>query len=220
MRRKPISTPLPTTAEVSNTPLGKPLHPNNYYYLKLEEAGKLLEAKKWAEAKPVLESIVDLYHGERRADNPYWLLAAAQRHLNETNAEFATLQKFAAQESDFADLYIRLIDLCGERHDWTNEMKYAQLLLEVNPLIPAPYSALAEAGDALGKTSDAIEAYRKLLLLDPPDSAEVHFQLARLLHAKGGSEPEAKRNVLQALEDAPRFRDAQRLLLEIDDHHS
>lgn len=197
----------------------KALHPNDYY-LKMEEAEKLLEAKKWAEAKPLLESIVELYHGQRRAENPLWLLAATQRHLNETNAELATLQKFAVQETDFADLYIRLIDLCGQRHDWTNEMNYSQLLLQVNPLITVPYSAIAEAADALGKTTNAIDACRKLLLLDPPDAAQAHYQLARLLHAKGGSEPEAKRHVLQALEDAPRFRDAQRLLLEIDDHHS
>ena len=89
------------------------LHPNDYY-LKLEEAEKLLEAKKWAEAKPLLESVVELYHGgQRRAENPLWLLAATQRHLNETKAELATLQKFASQETDFADLYIRLIDLCA-----------------------------------------------------------------------------------------------------------
>jgi hypothetical protein len=44
---------------------------------------------------------------------------------------------------------------------------------------------------------------------------DVHFQLARLLHSRGSSEGEAERQVLQALEEAPRFRDAQRLLLEI-----
>jgi hypothetical protein len=55
-------------------------------------------------------------------------------------------------------------------------------------------------------------------LLDPPDPAAAHYQLARLLHARGGSESEAKRQVLESLEDAPRFRDAQRLLLEIEGH--
>jgi hypothetical protein len=52
-----------------------------------------------------------------------------------------------------------------------------------------------------------------MLLLDPPDPAEVHFRLARLLRKAG--DPAAKRHVLQALEEAPRFRDAHRLLLEI-----
>ena len=71
-----------------------------------------MKAKKWAEAKPVLESLAETYHGESRADNPLWLLAATERNLRDTNAELATLEKFAAQESDFADLYSRLIDLC------------------------------------------------------------------------------------------------------------
>jgi tetratricopeptide (TPR) repeat protein len=89
-------------------------------------------------------------------------------------------------------------------------------LLAIDPLISLPYRALAEAGVAAGKNDQAITAYRKLLLLDPPDPAATHFQLARLLHARGDSEDEAKRQVLQALEEAPRFSDAQRLLLEIE----
>jgi len=54
-------------------------------------------------------------------------------------------------------------------------------------------------------------------LLDPPDPVDVHFQLARLLHEQGNAGGEAERQVLQALEEAPRYRDAQRLLLEIKD---
>jgi len=42
----------------------------------------------------------------------------------------------------------------------------------------------------------------------------VHFRLARLLRQR--SDPAAKRHALQALEEAPRFRDAHRLLLEIN----
>ena len=79
---------------------------------------------------------------------------------------------------------------------------------------------MAEAGAALGNPDQAITGYRKLLMLDPPDPVDAHFQLARLLHAQGGAAAEAKRNVLQALEDAPRYRDAQRLLLEMNSQNS
>src|SRR5580765_6057268 len=85
----------------------KKIHADNYY-LRMRTAQELMKDKKWAEAKPVLESLANSYHGESRAENPYWLLAVAQRSLKETNAEMATLEKFAAQESDFVDLYIRL----------------------------------------------------------------------------------------------------------------
>jgi hypothetical protein len=53
-----------------------------------------------------------------------------------------------------------------------------------------------------------------LLELDPPNPAEVHFNLARLLHRAG--DPAARRHVLQALEDAPRYRAALQLLLQMD----
>jgi hypothetical protein len=42
----------------------------------------------------------------------------------------------------------------------------------------------------------------------------VHFELAQLLHRT--QDPEARRQVLLALEDAPRYRDALALLLEIN----
>ena len=189
-------------------------HPDNYY-LRMRNAGKLMEAKNWAEAGPLLESLAAAYPGEKGAANPLWLLAVTERNLNETNAELTTLQKFAVRESDFVDLYARLIELSEAQKDWPAVTKYASRLVAINPLISLPYRALAEAGVASGNRGQAITAYRKLLLLDPPDPSEVHFQLARLLHARGDSEAEAERQVLQALEDAPRYRDAQHLLLEI-----
>ena len=194
----------------------KQKHPKNYY-VRFERAEKLLEDKKWTEAKTVLEPLAADYSGERRADNPLWLLSLAERHLGDTNAELATLQKFAEHEADFVDLYARLIEINQSRQDWPAVTKYAQLLLAINPLIATPYTALAEAGAASGQNDVAIDANRKLLLLNPPDAVKVHFQLARLLHTRGDSENEAKRQVLQALEDAPRYRDAQQLLLEIED---
>jgi hypothetical protein len=51
------------------------------------------------------------------------------------------------------------------------------------------------------------------LKLDPPDAAGAHYQLARLLYRTG--HPAAKRHLLQALEEAPRFREAHKLLLEM-----
>ena len=139
-----------------------------------------------------------------------------QQNLQETNAELATLQKFAAQESDFQDLFARLIELSEAQKDWADVTKYAGRFLAINPLVNLPHRALAEAAEASGNDVQAITAYRKWLWLDPPDPAAVHFQLARLLHKRGDAEAEAKRQVLEALEEAPRFRDAQHLLLEIE----
>ena len=67
--------------------------------------------------------------------------------------------------------------------------------------------------ERLGDNDDAIKGYRAWLLMDPEDPAEAHFRLATLLFAK--RDPNAKRHVLEALEAAPRYRDAQKLLLKI-----
>lgn len=190
-------------------------HPNNYY-TRMTEATELMRAKNWAKAKPALETLAKTYHGESKGNNPLWLLAVTERNLRETNAELATLQKFAVQESDFADLFSRLIELCKQQKDWVSVTNYADRLLAINPLSAVPHRGLAEAGAALGNNEQAITAYRKLLALDPPDPTETHFQLAKLLHARGNSDAEARRHVLQALEEAPRFREAQRLLLELE----
>ena len=73
-------------------------HPNNYY-LQLQQAGQMMEAKHWADAKPILEALAASYPGERRADNPLWLEAVTERNLNDTNAEWATLQNVRQEGS-------------------------------------------------------------------------------------------------------------------------
>ncbi len=88
--------------------------------------------------------------------------------------------------------------------DWPGVSENAERFLAVNPLVPQPYRYLARASEELGKPDPAIRSYQRLLLLDPPDPADVHYHLARLLHQKGDAAG-AKRQVLQALEEAPRF---------------
>jgi tetratricopeptide (TPR) repeat protein len=209
-----LETP-PSHADVMEIKTWELAHPKNFN-IRLKKAVELMEAKKWTEARPLLESLADAYHGESNAKNPYWLLAVTQRNLKDTNAELATLKTFATHESDFVDLLTRLIELSEARTNWSDATKYAEHLLAINPLISLPHQALAMSGVAAGKSDQAITAYRKLLMLDPPDPVEIHYQLASLLHARGDSESEARRHVLQSLEDAPRFRDAQRLLLEMN----
>ena len=105
------------------------------------------------------------------------------------------------------------MELYAARADWPAVATNAERYLAVNPLVQAPYGFLARAGEALGRRDDAIRASRTLVRLDPPDPAGAQFRLARLLHA--AHDPEAKRHLLMALEEAPRFRAAQRLLLEM-----
>jgi tetratricopeptide (TPR) repeat protein len=187
-------------------------HPNNFYALN-RKAKELLEEEKWEEAKTPLQKLIELYPTQTGADSAYAMLARAHRELDETKSERDVLTKLAEFSADAVDAYLRLMELCAEAGDWEAVALNAERHLAVNPLMPQPHRYRARAQAELGHAQPAIESYRTLLRLDPPDPAEVHFQLARLL--QGEKDPAARRHVLQALEEAPRFREAQRLLLEI-----
>jgi len=188
------------------------IKPQNYWLLQ-EQAEKLVAEKKWAEAKVPLATLIELYPNQSGPNNAYALLAEAHRGSHETEAERAALEQWAGQDADALSAYLRLMELAEGANDWKAVTKNAERFLAVNPLVPQPYRYLATASEALGETQPAIGAFRKLLLLDPADPAEVHFRLARLLRLN--NEPAAKRQVLQALEEAPRFREAHRLLLQL-----
>jgi len=121
----------------------------------------------------------------------------------------------AGTDDTALDAYRRLMELDLAAGDWRAVAGNAERYLAVDPLVPLPHHYLAEASEQTGDNQTAIAETRSVLELDPADPAQVHFDLARLLHRTGS--PEARRQVLQALEDAPRYRAALRLLLEIED---
>src|SRR6185436_7082261 len=112
------------------------------------------------------------------------------------------------------DAYARLMEIAAARKDWRTVLANAAHFTAVNPLAYTPYHLIAEAREATGDKPAAIGAYRTLLALNPPDQPEVRYRLARVLHSTGDAA--AKREVLLALEEAPRFREAHSLLLEME----
>lgn len=188
-------------------------HPTNYYAL-MEQARTLIRQKSFEAAKAPLQKLIDLYPTQTGPECAYAMLAAAHRALGETNAEREVLVRFAQQDDETKEAYLRLADLGVAAADWGAVTQNVERCLAVDPLSAQPYELLAQASQHTGDTSQAIQANRALLQLDPPNPAIVHFELAQALHRAGA--PGAKRQVLEALEDSPRYRAALRLLLDID----
>jgi tetratricopeptide (TPR) repeat protein len=189
------------------------LRPRNYW-LEQRRIRTLLDDKQWAEAKSALTALLNHYPDQRGDDSALRLLAQVQRELKETAAERETLRKWAAIDGEAADAYLRLAELAAADGEWPEVKLNARRFLEINPLVPAPWRLLAKASAAGPDTATAIMANRTLLRFDPANPSDVHFELARLLQKTG--DPAARREVLLALEDAPRHRAALSLLLEID----
>jgi tetratricopeptide (TPR) repeat protein len=188
-------------------------HPTNFWVM-TRKVSDLVEDKRWSEAKPILQQLVEAYPDYVGPDSAYRMLAAAHHALGETNSEREVLEKFAARDDESPDAYGRLMELGVANKDWRSVETNALRYLAVNPLVPSPYRYLAQASEQTKNAKNGISAYRSLLELDPPDLAETHFRLAQLLHR--GGDPTARRHVLQALEEAPRYPAALQLLLEIN----
>jgi tetratricopeptide (TPR) repeat protein len=186
---------------------------DNYWALSLQ-AQQLMEAKKWTEARALLTTIAALNPAEKGADTPYRPLVAVLRELGDTEAERATLTKWAAIDDEAPEAYLRLMELGAAASDWPAVRLNAERFLRVNPLVAPPWRYLAQASTAAHDAPTAINALRILLQLEPADPAAVHFQLAQLLHQTGAND-DARRHTLLALEEAPRYREALKLLLEL-----
>jgi hypothetical protein len=107
-----------------------------------------------------------------------------------------------------------LAEISAAESNWTDAQKYAESLLAVNPLLPAVQRPLARAAEQNGNDAVAIRALRAMLIVSSFDQVDSHFRLACLLQ-RTGDLAAAKRHILQALEEAPRFREGYRKLLEI-----
>lgn len=203
--------PRRATAEAIRTYLKD--HPNNYTALQRLAAAEFT-AKDWPAAKATLAKMIELFPADASSGGPYTALARIHREEKDAKSERAMLAKVASLTANDLDGLLRLGELSAAAGEWKDAEKYALRAIAVNPLLPAVHRQAARAAEQLSDHALAADSYRALLMLEPFDMAELHFQLATALQ-KQKKLPEAKYHVLLALEETPRYRAAQKLLLEL-----
>jgi predicted Zn-dependent protease len=188
-------------------------HPSSFYG-RQRLAVASVKAEKWADAEKAAQDLLASYPAYVGPDNAYDLLAGVYRKTAQPDREVKALEDLAKRDGDATVAYQRLIELAESKNEWDAAAKNARRWLAVNPLTPAPHRALAKAAEKLNDRAEAMTAYRAVLLFNVPDSADVRYRLAVLLE-QSGERDKARREVLKALEDAPRSRDAHALLLRL-----
>ncbi|GAA5507002.1 beta-barrel assembly-enhancing protease [Novipirellula caenicola] len=204
---------LPT--ETTTTELAKWVdeHPENYWGLRsLAEAW--ITEKQDEKALPLLEKIVELGAVTPERDGPLELLADVYQRLGRAKREREIREQVLAISSDALPSYRRLIEIATEQNEWQQVLEYSEQMLAIQPLQPFGYQHMATAAEQLKRPEKEVRPLKTLLQMDPIDPAALNFRLARAGFETGDTAL-AKRHVLAALEDAPRYRDAHRLLLEI-----
>ncbi len=188
-------------------------HPNGYFGLR-RLAARMIAEKKWDEAKDVLTRVRDLYPQYGGGDSAYVLLAMVHRELGETEEEIAALAMQAKLDADALPSCLRLLELCSAAEDWEAVARYAEAAIAINPLVAAPHRQLAAAAERLGDDERTLAGLKAQLSMDALDLADSHFRIAKA-YRRQRNLASARRHVVQALEEAPRYREAQRLLVEL-----
>ncbi len=189
-------------------------HPNSFWALTLR-ANHLLEEENWQQSQIPLKKLLSLYPNYTGEGNAYSLLAQIYRKLGETEQERLILNKLATASANAVEAYSRLMEIAMKQKDWGAILENGNKYMAVYPMLGTVHLQIGRANEELGHNEEAIESYRRLLLLDPADPADINYRLAKLFQDQDPGT--AKRYVLEALADAPRFRQAHRLLLKIID---
>jgi len=171
-------------------------------------AAKLSEEGKWQEARQHLERVISAEPENHEGTNPYAMLAVACRNLGDVTGETAALQKLLELDANAAEAAARLVELAGPVGP-EERLERAHGLLAINPFSEGAYRLIAATSPG-GMSRDALGS---LIALEPLDIGRLHYDLASQLVE---TDPEAaRRHVLKALEDNPRFRIALELLASI-----
>lgn len=188
-------------------------NPDNFYSL-VNQAQAMARAGDWHGVLEPAQRLRDEYPEFVGNDGPYSLLARAYRELGQSEKERETLEAWSQRDGEAMDAYLRLIELARAENEWPAVYANAKRILAVDPLTPAPHRYLSEAAEQLDKPHDAIAAYQALLEFDTVDRVDAHYRLARLFDEQASAD-RARRHLLLALEEAPRFLAAHRLLLKL-----
>ena len=156
----------------------------------------------------------DLFPDYVEAGSVYEFLAKAYAAKNDKPAAEAELQRYVkAGGRDPATMKTLADDLTAD-----GKKKEAAAVLErvnyIYPMDGAQHQQLGLLLLELNNNADAIREFKAVLARDPIDPAQAHYNLARAYNQNHQTE-QAKDELISALESAPGFRPAQKLLLEL-----
>ncbi|MCC6862466.1 MAG: tetratricopeptide repeat protein [Bryobacterales bacterium] len=159
-------------------------------------------------------AIRDIFPDYVEAANVYEFLAEAYLAKQDKASAAAELERYAKRGGRSPAALKKLATLLEE----SGRTKEAAAALErinyIHPLDEELHRRLGGLWMSQGNLPGAIREFEAVIALKPADTAAAHFNLARALRAADRVE-RAKDELLLALEAAPGYRPAQKMLLEL-----
>jgi tetratricopeptide (TPR) repeat protein len=181
---------------------------------RLRDVVKAAENKDWGEVIKTGTEIRDWYPDYVEEHSVYESLAKAYEAKGDKASAMKELERYArigGREPETLKTLAKYLEDAGRKKD------AAAVLEKLNVIYPMDADAHRTLGTLLleqGNTKGSIREFGAVVAKNPIDPAQAHYDLARALLADKQTE-KANDELLNALEAAPGFRPAQKLLLEL-----
>ncbi len=181
---------------------------------KIRTLNELAKAGKQDEVIQSGLAIRDMYPDYVEAGSVYELLADAYLAKGDKAKAMAQLEKYSSIGGRSSELIKKLATLQEEAGKKKEAAASLQRLNYIYPFDEELHRRLGDLWLQQGNTRGAVAEYTAVIASKPLDQAASRFNLARALQSDHRTE-DAKEQLLLALEAAPGFKPAQRLLLEM-----
>lgn len=178
------------------------------------QMGRAMELEDWLSVEALARDVIRRYPARVGRGNAYEVLAEAHRQQDEPADATATLVAWHERGGHEPETLQRL---AAELMDLDRPVEAAAVIESLNWVMPYLSEEHRWLGDhylANDQATLAVREFNALLGLQPEDPAAAHLGKARAAFQLDDRQT-ARRQVLYALENAPFYRPAQRLLLEL-----
>ena len=178
------------------------------------ELERAIESRSWRRVAELADELIAVYPTYVEIESPWLALAKAQDQLGDPAAALAALRNYWSRggydPASLKDLAARLV----EQGEAATAIDVLSTVTLVQPLDGELHGTLGDLLLDTARAEEALREYEILLAFDPHDRAAAHLRLARA-HSTIGNIELSRQNLLAALDIAPGYRPAQRLLLEL-----
>ena len=177
-------------------------------------AAEALAKSDWETAITAAKRAIAIMPQDVEAGSPYVLLARVYVEAKQRDQALATLEDYWKRGGYDPQALRALADrlYAVQRRD-----DAVAVMQSINYVAPFDYDQHGLLGDwllELGRPQDALDEFSVALALNAPDKAGTHYRLAQAYIALEKPQ-DARKHLIAALEVAPGYRPAQKMLLEL-----
>ncbi|HEU4620446.1 MAG TPA: tetratricopeptide repeat protein [Gammaproteobacteria bacterium] len=180
----------------------------------LGDAHQAFEKKDWAAAEAKAKRSIELFPDFVEEGSGYLVEARAAEEQGDKAGMLGALEEYRTRGGYDPDALRKLADTLHADGKRDEAIAVGEDLLLVAPLDEELHASLGDWLLEAKRPKDALAEYQAYAAMKPHDQAAVHYRLARAYLGLDDRE-RGREELLYALEIAPHYRDAQKLLLEI-----